>query len=415
MKKIISCIIAVLVLAGAAFYTVTADKSEGNLCLTFDDELNVIYSVRTLGDFSDLTASEIAYFTAWQYVEQESDQLYYSYKEGTKEYYPSKSSDDFQEGNYIKVNADKFDETVKKCFNYKGNFREEFITEINYGDNTLDNYYNEAENYYIVSWPKIYAQGVPFIFAGYVKSETGYKAYIKGVNDDDSEIKENENPFYAEFDIKYNGGYLKVNDFKTVKAVMPEIDGLITYPDFVYKAPNGMTVDGEDCFNSKTAVEITENSEDDYDFNLSKIALKDISADGKISVLNIRAYKTGTWCKDLIQPSKPVKITFDIPKGLSADNLKMFYILDDGKTEEVKITVDKVNNKVTAELNHFSVYAFCNVKSNTVNGGTNNNTAGSNTELKSPKTGYNSGLLAVLMLASLSVISVSAIKISKEF
>ena len=255
---------------------------------------------------------------------------------------------------------------------------------------------------------------MPFIFAGYVKSETGYKAYIKGVNDDDSEIKENENPFYAEFDIKYNGGYLKVIDFKTVKAVMPEIDGLITYPDFVYKAPNGMTVDGEDCFNSKTAVEITENSEDDYDFNLSKIALKDISADGKISVFNIRAYKTGTWCKDLIQPSKPVKITFDIPKGLSADNFKMFYISDDGKKEEVKITVDKANNKVTAELNHFSVYAFCNVKGNTVNGGVNN-TGSSSTEFKSPKTGYNSGLLAVLMLASLSVISVSAIKISKEF
>ena len=91
----------------------------------------------------------------------------------------------------------------------------------------------------------------------------------------------------------------------------------------------------------------------------------------------------------------------------------MFYISDDGKTEEIKITVDKANNKVTAELNHFSVYAFCNVKSNTVSGGANN-TGSTSTELKSPKTGYNSGLLAVLMLASLSVLSVSAIKISKE-
>lgn len=404
MKKIVSCIIAVLVLAGAAFYTVTADKSEENLCRKFDDELGYIYYKQK--NFSEMSASSIAYYTAGQYVDNETDCEFYYYDFEKDEYCPD------NEGNYIKVDADKFDSAVKKCFNYTGDFRKDYTAEIAESEIKSD-YYNEAENYYIVMWNFSAGGGVDYTFAGYIKTSTGYKAYIKGVNEDGSDLKADEDPYYAEFDIEYDGGYLKVNDFKTVKAVMPEISGLISYPDFVYKAPNGVTVDGEGCFDSKTAIEITENSEDDYDFNLSKIALKDIAEEGKISVFNILAYKTGTWGKDLIQPCKPVKITFDIPQGLSADNLKMFYISDEGKTEEIKITVDKANNKVTAEFNHFSVYAFCNVKSNTVNGGANN-TGSTSTELKSPKTGYNSGLLAVLMLASLSVLSVSVVKFSKE-
>lgn len=404
MKKIVSCIIAVLVLAGAAFYTVTANKTEENLCRKFDSELSYIYYRNR--SLSEMSASSIAYYTAGQYVDNETDCEFYYYDFEKDEYCPD------NEGNYIKVDADKFDTAVKKCFNYTGDFRKDYTAEIAESEVKVD-YYNEAENYYIVMWNSGTGGGVDYTFAGYIKTSTGYKAYIKGVNEDGSDLKADENPYYAEFDIEYSGDYLKVNDFKTVNAVMPEISGLITYPDVTYLVPDGITVDGDDCFEAGTEVFIRTEEDFEYGYDNAKTALKDTALNGKIVVFDISAYNRASWDGLEVQPSKPVKITFDIPQGLSADNLKMFYISDDGKTEEIKITVDKANNKVTAELNHFSVYAFCNVKSNTVSGGANN-TGSTSTELKSPKTGYNSGLLAVLMLASLSVLSVSVVKFSKE-
>ena len=353
-----------------------------------------------------MSASSIAYYTAGQYVDNETDCEFYVYDFEKDEYRPD------NEGNYIKVDADKFDTAVKKCFNYTGDFRKDYTAEIAESEIKSD-YYNEAENYYIVMWNFSAGGGVDYTFAGYIKTSTGYKAYIKGVNEDGSDLKADEDPYYAEFDIEYSGDYLKVNDFKTVNAVMPEISGLITYPDVTYLVPDGITVDGDDCFEAGTEVLVRTMEDFEYGYDNAKTALKDTALNGKIVVFDIRAYNRASWDGLEVQPSKPVKITFDIPQGLSADNLKMFYISDDGKTEEIKITVDKANNKVTAELNHFSVYAFCNVKSNTVSGGANN-TGSTSTELKSPKTGYNSGLLAVLMLASLSVLCVSVIKFSKE-
>ena len=411
MKKIISCIIAVLVLAGAAFYTATAAQKEENLSETFYQEILPIYYGNK--NLSDMNAYTIAYYTAGQYVENETDFEFYECDDNGK-FYPS--GDD---GLFIKVDADKFDETVKKCFAYKGDFRKDYLEILDnsevYNGIKLDNgYYDEKDNYYIIFWSYRAGSGADFSYAGYIKSGSGYKVYVKGVNEDGSDLKENENPFYAEFDAEFVGNYLKINDFKTIYSVMPKIEGLTAFDDVSYKLPEGVTVDGDDCFAPGTMVEIMKSEEGDYSFDNAKLALKDTALNGKIFVFDIYAYDRGNWSGAEVQPTKPVKVTFDIPEGLSKENLKLFYIADDGKTEEIKITVDKANNKVTAELNHFSVYAFCNVKSNTVNGGTNNNTAGSSTELKSPKTGYNTALLAVLMLASLSVLSVSVIKISKE-
>ena len=266
MKKIVSCIIAVLVLAGAAFYTVTADKSEENLCRKFDDELGYIYYKQK--NFSEMSASSIAYYTAGQYVDNETDCEFYYYDFEKDEYCPDK------EGNYIKVDADKFDSAVKKCFNYTGDFRKDYTAEIAESEIKSD-YYNEAENYYIVMWNFSAGGGVDYTFAGYIKTSTGYKVYIKGVNEDGSDLKADKDPYYAEFDIEYDGGYLKVNDFKTVNAVMPEISGLITYPDVTYLVPDGITVDGDDCFEAGTEVFIRTEEDFEYGYDNAKTALKD--------------------------------------------------------------------------------------------------------------------------------------------
>lgn len=407
MKKIVSIILAVMLIAGVAVFSVSAD-TETDLCRKFDSELGCIYYKEK--DFSEMSASSIAYYTAGQYVANENDCEFFYYDFEKDEYYPD------NEGNYIKVDADRFDAAVKKCFNYTGDFRKDYTAEIAESEIKID-YYNEAENYYIVMWNFGAGGGVDYTFAGYIKTSTGYKAYIKGVNEDGSDLKADEDSYYAEFDIEYSGGYLKVNDFKTVNAVMPEINGLITYPDVTYTLPDGVTVDGDDCFAAGTEVLITTAEDFEYGYDNAKAALKDIALNGKTVVFDICAYNRASWDGLEVQPTKAVKVTFNIPEGLSADNLKMFYISDDGKKEEIKITVDKVNNKVTAELNHFSVYAFCNVKGETVNG-KNNETAEiktpAKTPSKSPKTGDNSNILVVSMIISLSVIACSSVAVYKN-
>ncbi len=62
-----------------------------------------------------------------------------------------------------------------------------------------------------------------------------------------------------------------------------------------------------------------------------------------------------------VQPGGALSVTFNIPKNLSASNLKMFYVSEDGKYEEVKITVDAKTGTVTANLTHFSTYVLANV------------------------------------------------------
>ena len=94
-------------------------------------------------------------------------------------------------------------------------------------------------------------------------------------------------------------------------------------------------------------------------FNTVKEALKGVVADMKhTAILDITATLNGK----PVQPSAPVQMTFAIPQHLSADNLKLFYVSDDGKTtQEIPITVDKDARTVTATIAHFSTYVLANV------------------------------------------------------
>ena len=94
-------------------------------------------------------------------------------------------------------------------------------------------------------------------------------------------------------------------------------------------------------------------------YNTVKEALKGVVADMKnTAILDITATLNGK----PVQPSAPVQMTFAIPRHLSADNLKLFYVSDDGKTtQEIPITVDKDARTVTATIAHFSTYVLANV------------------------------------------------------
>ena len=87
-------------------------------------------------------------------------------------------------------------------------------------------------------------------------------------------------------------------------------------------------------------------------------ALKEVSAEDKFVIFEFNAEKDGA----NVQPNGKVKVTIDVPESLSLDNLKMYYVSDDGELEEIAITVDKETGTIIAELEHFSTYALVNVE-----------------------------------------------------
>lgn len=190
----------------------------------------------------------------------------------------------------------------------------------------------------------------------------------------------------------YDGELTKIIESTEIET-MPDTSDMITPDDspstdgdgeVVYETPDGVTVEGDNAFPENTVVKVESVQKGEIferaQKSLSKIAVKD-----KIAVFEF----TATADNAVVQPDGKVKVTFDLPANLSAENLKMFYVAEDGKTEEIKITVDAANKKVVAELEHFSTYVLCNIKAGaTTNADTDDNA--------------NVFPVVVLMLASLS-------------
>ena len=103
-----------------------------------------------------------------------------------------------------------------------------------------------------------------------------------------------------------------------------------------------------------------------------------------------------------VQPGGALSVTFDIPKNLSASNLKMFYVSEDGKYEEVKITVDTKAGTVTANLTHFSTYVLANVarSANDGNG--------------VPQTGDTSALTLYVCVLAMSMAGLTILMVNKR-
>ena len=88
-------------------------------------------------------------------------------------------------------------------------------------------------------------------------------------------------------------------------------------------------------------------------------ALKDLNIDMEdVSVFEFGA----AWNGAAVQPNVPVMVTFQIPKGMDPDEVKLYYVSESGHREEIPIVVDKESNTATAYLTHFSTYVLVEVK-----------------------------------------------------
>ncbi len=143
--------------------------------------------------------------------------------------------------------------------------------------------------------------------------------------------------------------------------VDPEPSAPVTGGDVILdnNTDNRITVGNADkVFEANTVITVESVTQGKI-YDTVKEALKDVVADMKnTAILDITATLNGK----PVQPNGKVQMTFAIPENLSVDNLKLFYVSDDGKTtEEIAITVDKDARTVTANLEHFSTYVLANV------------------------------------------------------
>ena len=155
----------------------------------------------------------------------------------------------------------------------------------------------------------------------------------------------------------------------------------------------------DEVFEANTIITVV-RVEDGETYTAVEQALKGVVADMKhTAILDITATLNGK----LVQPSAPVQMTFAIPQHLSADNLKLFYVSDDGKTtQEIPITVDKDARTVTATIAHFSTYVLANVVADETTGTV-------------PPTGDNSQLmLYVAALAAGVVLMSTTVVVSRK-
>ena len=105
-------------------------------------------------------------------------------------------------------------------------------------------------------------------------------------------------------------------------------------------------------------------------------------------------------------------VSIPIPDGFDKENLTVYYVADDGKTEEHEL-IDVADGFATFNTNHFSTYALAEVKSD----GTKAPESPEADEMTSPNTGNTVNIIVwmlLMMSLSLGFVSVAMLKKSKH-
>lgn len=425
MKKLLSALLAITMLVTAAFFGTATASAEENLFDTFDYPLGgFIYNCGN-GPYD---ADDIGYWAGQQYDDDDFKNIEWDGENITEP--------DYEDGysHYRQFPADKFDSFVHEVFEFEGDFRElikaqEYVKTVEY---------HEADNTYIVLWDSGKGGGSIQLLRGYAKNGDTYSCYyqeaewFETLEDIDCFLKEilkeegkthetekdriitDEYGFYnfiisdsaTKIDVSYNGKYIKILGSEEVDSI-PALSELITKdtqkPSVRYELEKGIKVEGDTAFPAGTVI-TAKNVTSGTMLDASKKALAEIMTNDKIAVFDIAATANNT----AVQPNGKVKVTFDLPENLSFDNLKLFYISEDGKAEEIKTAINKSNKTVSAELEHFSTYALCNVKAETATGAAASSEAVS-TDI--PKAGDESNLFIPIILSAISLFSISLIAI----
>lgn len=428
MKKILSVLLAISLFASLAVAFAVPATAEENLCSYFSrrslgrDYRETIYASENDGvtvKCDDLSNHNFGWITSSQYKGDKAEFGWYDSRTGTF----TVTDDGYDQ----RIPAAEFEELVKKTYLCGDDFAQQLKNGVN--DHVK---YDSKTDSYIITDHGVGGGAGGYEFRGYKKAASNtYSVYLQecewDFGDDDEALEKLVNDgqitvgeqakwsgstgsivaeidfakgivWYAEYyemTVEYDGEYSKALSVKKIPA-FPSAGEMIT-PEYTidvrYDLDQSIKIDGGDAFPKGTV--ITAKGFEDY----GKVAgsLKGIAKDGKIQAFEINATLSGA----AVQPNGKVKVTIYLADYLTAENLKMYYIAEDGTREEIKITV--TGRTVTAELEHFSTYALCNVAENAGGGAVSTS--------KSPKTGDSAAYiyLGIMAVSAAAVISASVI------
>lgn len=366
MKRILVIGLAAALLLSVMLVGAVPVSAEKNQCETFEILRSYLLEFNTSGTpKTEFTASDMGYWVRQQYDSVYSDRLQGEWENGVF----TASAD----GLYTAYPAAHFESIAHRLFDFEGTLRDKLQQE---AETYAALVYDEKNDRFV--WTAGGKGGIIYEQQGYTVNADGTYAVYYRTGDPD----ENEDSA-----IVWKDGYILLRvqlDETLVKVLKTDLvaelpaTGLITpgtvLPDIKYEVDDGIRIDGDRAFPSDTLVQAKKLEGEQVPATV-KTALEGVAADGKLVVFDITAKGTG----DAVQPNGKVTVTFAIPPTLSVENLKLYYVAEDGTKEEIAITVNAEAKTATAELTHFSLYVLCNTPA--AAGGANTPPMGENVRL----------------------------------
>ncbi len=387
MKRLLTIGLAAALLLSVMLVGAVPVSAEKNRCETFDILFSYLLEFNTSGTpKTEFTASDMGYWVRQQYDGVYSDRLQGEWENGV--FTAS------EEGLYTAYPAAHFESIAHRLFDFEGTLRDKLQQE---AEPYAALVYDEKNDRFV--WTAGGKGGILYEQQGYTVNADGtYAVYYRTGDPDDN----------GGSAIVWKDGYIRLQvqlDEPLVKVLKTDLvqelptAGFITpgtvLPDVRYEADDGIRIDGDRAFPSDTLVQ-AKKLEGDQIPAAAKTTLEGIAADGKLVVFDITAQNAG----NAVQPNGKVTVTFAIPPALSAENLKLYYVAEDGTKEEIAITVNEEAKTVTAELTHFSLYALCNAPA----------AAGGAT----PPMGENVRLVAIIAAVALIAAAVCILTVTKK-
>lgn len=372
MKKMLCLLLtAALLVSIPVSSAITADAAE-NLCDRFSvlDRFAVTYGRQPNLDLKNISFDYMLYWVVDQYK-----LAYNDYKVGAWIAAENRFAENYPGYESVMMPADKYDAVAHTLFDFEGKAKD--IAAANTSPFAQVIYKAETDS--IIA---LYSSAMtPVRLCGYVTQGNDlYDVYFQlGTHSGEgSNILWDSQ--YIKLTAQPKGPFTKVvsRDFA---GELPSKDSFVTPDSLDYRLEDGIKINGDGLFPAKTVVTAKKIEDKTTLDNVRKTV--GIAHDGNVSVFEI----TATGGNGAVQPSGKVKVVFNIPQTLSADNLKLYYIGGNTK-EEIAVTVDAASRTATAELQHFSMYALCNPSA----------------RITSPLTGNGVGAMLCVIAASVSAI-----------
>lgn len=372
----------------------------------------------------------------------------------------------------VKVPADKFDEYIKKCTQYKGDYRQAVIAFQEERTEREPDYMAYGELLYIESMNAYLINDIDgkggynerIFRMGYTQNDDAtYTVYYQGGEvlwlgqwidgqeyntlDQYDSITNGENVFgydceYIRYPIdefkrllKTNRSYMEKNYFDKelcawragdyCKVTVRENDGCVQIlgMEATDRLPDDMIETANQPRERKIAYELCEGVRVDGGKAFPEgatVRVAPVEDPNTLTAVNqalvsvAAGDNTAVYTIEALldgQPLQPfgrVTVTFSLPSSWSAEGLKLYYVADDGTTEAIPVTVDPTAKTVTATLTHFSTYALCHTAAADGAGSSDGSTGGAADRTPAVPTGVSDRVTAVCGAAVLLSLAVLA-------